>query len=376
MGGLNIAIHLSRLRQDLDVEATLSGGITTIFGPSGAGKTTLLRCMAGLEPTVAGTIRCGTDTWLDHTGAIPTHRRGIGFCFQDSRILPHLNVFSNLRFSEWMRWFQHDRRPSCFTLDEIIERLKLNPFINRMGRRLSGGEARRVSLGRALLSARTLLALDEPFNGLSMDMRNEVRELIADFHRRTNIPVLLVTHHVQELQGISKEMLLLHNGRSVACGMAGDLLRKPHCALLAAPLGLLNVLPGCVRWQDPQSQTTLCQIAPPEDTTNHYHTPMLRAPYVNEPAGMRIHFGLDPCALSLSPCPGPRLETGNQWAARILSATEINGITHFRVNAGIELTAHIDTTLAREMRLMPESAVWCSFRTDQLTPLPHSDALF
>jgi ABC-type molybdate transport system ATPase subunit len=153
-------------------------------------------------------------------------------------VLPHLTVRANLHYGGWMQRLRGlaFRRP--FSVDELAERLELGPLMRRRAFRLSGGETRRVAFARALLSARTLLLLDEPFAGLDRPLRAAVRALTAEFHTRTGLPVLLATHHMSSVTALTPRALLLEQGHSVGCGALDDLAAHPATAESARRLGL------------------------------------------------------------------------------------------------------------------------------------------
>jgi molybdate transport system ATP-binding protein len=150
------------------------GALTAICGPSGSGKTTLLDMIAGLVPAHGTCVLNGTALH-----ELPAHRRGIGYAFQDDRLFPHLTVEKNLLFAG-----------RSARLEEILSELALEPLLRRRPHHLSGGEKRRVSIGRAILAAERLLLLDEPLSPLDGGLREGVVKLIA----KTAVPVVVVSH--------------------------------------------------------------------------------------------------------------------------------------------------------------------------------------
>ncbi|MDG2048863.1 MAG: ATP-binding cassette domain-containing protein, partial [Myxococcota bacterium] len=174
-------------------------GITALYGPSGCGKTTLLRIIAGLERTAHGEIAWGTTPWLSTSARpsvfVPPNRRRVGMVFQDIRLFPHLSVAGNLRFAV-RRAQDGDAQTS---LDEVIETLNLAPFLDRRPESLSRGEQQRVAIGRSLLARPRLLLMDEPVSGLDAETKREVMATIARLPSEFSIPVLYVTHAVDEV---------------------------------------------------------------------------------------------------------------------------------------------------------------------------------
>jgi molybdate transport system ATP-binding protein len=201
---------------EIDVTATLPGftlelaeriplaGITVITGPSGGGKTTLLRVIAGLEPAVRGTIRFDGADW---SGLAP-HRRGIGFVFQDVRLFPHMDVAANLAYGARRRGAGREM------VAAVIEALDLGPLLHRAPQTLSGGEARRVALGRALAARPRLLVMDEPLTGLDRARKERLQPYIARAVADFGVPLLYVTHGEGEITYLADRVLTIAGGRA------------------------------------------------------------------------------------------------------------------------------------------------------------------
>ena len=220
MSALTVRIQHRFERLSLDVDLTLGGGLTALLGPSGSGKTSVLNVIAGLLRADRATVVAGSTVLADSARGIwvPPHARRIGYVFQDSRLFPHMTVRQNLKFG---RWFSKDPglrspgeggRDSDVSLEEISKLLDLDPLRDRMPAKLSGGEKRRVALGRALLSRPTLLLLDEPLGSLDVERRQEILpyldRLIAD--RRS--PIIYVTHDHDEIETRAERVVTMQNG--------------------------------------------------------------------------------------------------------------------------------------------------------------------
>jgi molybdate transport system ATP-binding protein len=197
----------------LDVGLDLEGGLTALLGPSGAGKTRTLDVIAGFLKPAHAVVSVGDDLLADTARGIwvPPHRRRIGYVFQDARLFPHLSVRHNLAFGRWFNGARGAGHPSA---DEVIALLDLQPLLARKPGRLSGGERRRVALGRALLSNPRLLLLDEPLGSLDVPKRQEILpyldRLIAEFR----LPMIYVTHDWDEVRGRARQIVLIENGRT------------------------------------------------------------------------------------------------------------------------------------------------------------------
>ena len=190
----------------LDVEADVPlDGITAIVGASGGGKTTLLRALAGLERGRRARVRFREDDW-DRSGAhVPPEERRIGFVFQSPSLFPHLTVAGNLAYGAKRREVQ--------SYDAIVEALNLGPILQRDVVHLSGGEARRVALGRALASNPQILFLDEPLSGLDRARKAELLPYIGRAVNEARVPALYVTHSMDEVTGLADRVMGLSGGR-------------------------------------------------------------------------------------------------------------------------------------------------------------------
>ncbi|MDO5625644.1 MAG: molybdenum ABC transporter ATP-binding protein [Pseudomonadota bacterium] len=209
----------------LDVDARLPArGVSAIFGPSGCGKTTLLRAVAGLTRPVPGRIAIGDDVWQDDDARLwlPTHRRPLGMVFQEASLFEHLNVQGNLDFGfRRVPAAQRHVQP-----EQAVELLGIGHLLTRRPAQLSGGERQRVAIARALLTSPRLLLMDEPLAALDAARKAEVLPWFERLARELHIPVLYVTHSLDEVVRLAEHMLLLQDGRAVAQGPVADLLTR------------------------------------------------------------------------------------------------------------------------------------------------------
>lgn len=208
-----------RLHSDLEVPAT---GITAIFGPSGCGKTTFLRCLAGLDRPSNGMIRIGDTVWHDEAQGTfwPVSRRPIGYIFQESRLFPHLSVHANLLFG--FKRLAAERRTMSF--DDIVDILGLRSLLDRRPHQLSGGEQQRVAIGRALLRSPQLLLMDEPLSSLDLERKLEILPFIERLDFDLQIPIMYVSHSLQEVLRLAGTVILLKEGQVTAVGPVDQVL--------------------------------------------------------------------------------------------------------------------------------------------------------
>jgi len=204
----------------LEVDEVFPGqGVTALFGPSGCGKTTWLRVIAGLERIRGAVIRFDGSTWQDGTSFLSVHRRPIGYVFQDAALFPHMNVEANLRYG----WRRTGERNSGIPWEEIIALLELEPLLHRRPASLSGGEAQRVAIGRALLSSPRLLLMDEPLSALDTDARRHILSLLERLKGELSIPVIYVSHSRDEVARLTDHLVLMERGRVRASGPLSEL---------------------------------------------------------------------------------------------------------------------------------------------------------
>jgi molybdate transport system ATP-binding protein len=211
---IDVRIHHPLGHIVLDVELSLDGGLTALLGPSGSGKTSTLHVIAGLLRPDAGMVAIDGEALTDTERGIwvPPHQRGIGYVFQDSRLFPHFTVRQNLSFG---RWFSRRRGAAGgVPFDALIDLLDLGPILSRHPVRLSGGERRRVALGRAILSAPRLLLLDEPLGSLDAARRQEILPYLDRLIAELRLPMIYVTHDVAEVHGRASRTVLLSEGRA------------------------------------------------------------------------------------------------------------------------------------------------------------------
>nr|WP_298688714.1 molybdenum ABC transporter ATP-binding protein [uncultured Dongia sp.] len=197
-------------------------GITALFGPSGCGKSTLLRILAGLERRAVGHIMLAGETWQDGEISIPTYRRGIGYVFQDARLFPHLDVASNLRYAEK----RSQGMSSAIHFDQVVVALDLGDLLRRSAPSLSGGERQRVAIGRTLLTRPRLLLMDEPLASLDFKRKGEILPYIERLPDAFGVPIIYVTHDIEEVARLADRMIVLQNGRVVVTGDVESVLAR------------------------------------------------------------------------------------------------------------------------------------------------------
>lgn len=211
---------------NLAVDLKLPGrGVTGLFGHSGSGKTTLLRCIAGLVRAPRGRLIFRGEVWQDETIWVPTHRRALGYVFQEASLFPHLKVMGNLRYGQQRarsRLATSDR----VSLEQAIELLGIGHLLERRPASLSGGERQRVAIARALASSPRVLLMDEPLAALDIARKQEILPYLERLHDELAIPVLYVSHAPDEVARLADHLVVMDGGRVLASGPLKETLAR------------------------------------------------------------------------------------------------------------------------------------------------------
>lgn len=206
---MSFDIALTRTFGDVSIRTrfTCQSGLTALFAPSGTGKTSILNMVAGLLRPDTGHIIVGGQTLFDNSAGInlPPEQRGAGYVFQDRRLFPHMRVRANMQYGQ--RLSLHDR--TVMTFDDAVDFLGIGHLLDRWPRDLSGGEAQRVAIGRALLSKPRFMLLDEPLSSLDTARREEIMGVIERIRDTLNIPILYVSHDRSEVDRLAANIIAL-----------------------------------------------------------------------------------------------------------------------------------------------------------------------
>lgn len=213
---LTVAVEHQQGGFHLDAHFECGAGVTALFGRSGAGKTTLVNAIAGLTPPQRGRIVFDGETLFDSAQAINVRagRRRFGYVFQEGRLFPHLTVRQNLTYSHWFNRALQDAKE----FSNVVELLGIDALLARRPAQLSGGEKQRVAIGRALLAKPRLLLLDEPLASLDAPRKAEILRYLRRLRDETRIPMIYVSHAVEEVLQLADQVVLLAAGKVVACG--------------------------------------------------------------------------------------------------------------------------------------------------------------
>jgi molybdate transport system ATP-binding protein len=223
---MTLAVEIKHQRGDfrLDVTFQAEPGLTALFGRSGAGKTTIVDVIAGLVTPDHARIVVDAVTLTDTVRgvSVPTHRRQLGYVFQEPRLFPHLTVSDNLCYG---RRFQKDPAPAR-ELERVVDLLGLSEFLARKPETLSGGEKQRVAIGRALLASPRVLLMDEPLSSLDDARKQEILPYLERLRDEARLPILYVSHSVPEVARLAATIVLVSKGQVVASGPAAAIMQR------------------------------------------------------------------------------------------------------------------------------------------------------
>lgn len=252
---IRIRARLQRPGFDLDVDVASDAGAIALFGPSGAGKSTVLGVVAGLLRPDSGRVEIDGQVLFDSARGIdlPTHRRRVGMVFQDSLLFPHLSVRDNLAYG--MRGGAAGL-PGV-TLERVVGLLGIGHLLARRPDGLSGGERQRVAIGRALLASPRLLLLDEPLASLDQARRQEILPYVAALHAELGMPILYVSHAVEEVARLAQFVVVLKQGRVAASGAPAEVLASAGPVEGQGGFDALSVIEAVVRAHDLRYRLTV-----------------------------------------------------------------------------------------------------------------------
>ena len=355
--GINARIVLERAPFRLAVDLHLPGrGVTAVYGPSGAGKTLLLRAIAGLEHARGGHVEINGAVWQDdaHGIFVPTHRRALGFVFQEASLFPHLSVRGNLQFAQ-------RRARGAAMLDACASLLGIDALLERSPHNLSGGERQRVAIARALLSNPALLLFDEPLASVDLNRRAEILPYLERLHHELQVPSLYVTHMPDEAARLADHLVLLEDGRVRASGPLQQTLTRldlppafadAACAVIDAQLATYD------------GSDRIAQL--------NFAGGTLYVPHASVPVGPRLRCRIEARDVSIALTRTQDSSILNIIAANIVEMTEQAGAAQVLVRldaGGVALLARITRRSCNALQLAPGKAVWAQIKAVALVGL-------
>lgn len=354
---LDVALKRRLGSIDLSVAFTADRGVTALFGVSGAGKSSVIEMLAGLMRPDAGHIRLAGELLYDHARGIdiPPHQRGIGYVFQDHRLFPHLSVDANLRYGER---FASTRR-SVADFDSVVQLLGLESLLDRRPGRLSGGEKQRVAIGRALLSRPRLLLMDEPLAALDRARKAEILPYLETLCSTLHLPVVYVSHALDEVIRLADTLVVLDHGRVVASGNTETLLGRLDLPQLSQDEdGPACLVRGVITAAD--AGHGLCRV--------HFDGGDLLLPASGRPTGQSVRVRIAARDVALARSPPPDISTQNILAGHIAEISpERSGLRDVAVTLGtLRIIARLTDLACERLRLHPGDPIYALIRTAAL----------
>ncbi len=239
MHPLRVNITLNNPTQ-LDVELSCEPGqMLALVGPSGSGKSTTLRCIAGLQKPSSGVIEGGGQCWFDSQQrlALSPQQRRVGIVFQDYALFPHLNVADNVRLAL-------DSHMDASVVEQLLVQVHLSGLASRYPAQLSGGQQQRVALARALARNPNVLLLDEPFSAVDKVTRRKLYLELHALRQQLAMPVILVTHDLDEAAMLADQMCVIHQGITLQQGTIDEVMQRPKNLSVARQVDVRNLFEG------------------------------------------------------------------------------------------------------------------------------------
>lgn len=346
--GLDCRVRLQLGQLDLDATLCVEPGeLVALVGPNGAGKSTLLRAIAGLHAVDEGRIELDGEVLDDPLTDrfVPPRRRAMGVVFQDRLLFDHMNVVDNIAFGLQSRGTR--ARVARQVAAEWIERLGLDGLAELRPPQLSGGQAQRVALGRALAFEPRLVLLDEPFAALDATTRVEVRRDLRRHLAELDIPRIIVTHDPVEAITLADRIVVLERGEITQDGSPDEIRARPRSQYVADLLGI-NLLRGTLRH-------SAIELA------DGLHISVVNHAGNDGPVTATIH----PRAITLS-ATRPEGSARNVWATTVEDFDNDRDRVRVRVGGPLPLAVEITASARSELALQRGSEVWLSFKATEV----------
>ena len=333
--------------------AAPTSGITALFGRSGAGKTSIVNALAGLVTPTRGRIAVRGDVLFDSDRKInlrPEQRR-LGYVFQEGRLFPHYSVRGNLLYGV--------RRFDAATFDRVVTLLDLGSLLRRRPGDLSGGEKQRVAIGRAILAEPRLLLMDEPLAALDTARKEEILPFIAALRGALDIPVVYVSHAMEEVVRLADTLVLIDAGKVAATGTVEDLTSRLDLRPLTGRFEAGSVIRTVLRGHD--KVYGLSELAFPGGR--------LRVPHIDLPLGTPLRLRIHARDVVLATAPPTGLSIRNAFAGRVVEISPEDGpLVDLRLDIGtagepVMLWARVTQRALADLRLQVGSPVHALVKT-------------
>ena len=340
---------------NLQIKCNIDSTVTGLFGPSGAGKSTLLAMIAGLAKPTEGHIILDGECLFDSKRGInkPLHQRRIGMVFQDSRLFPHLSVRDNLHYG-YKLLAEKDRR---LTFTQIVDLLEIGHILTQKPHELSGGEKQRVALGRALLTSPRLLLLDEPLASLDMRLKQQILPFLRRVKQEINIPMIYVSHAIDEILYLTTQLFLLEQGKLIAHGDFHNIMNQPSLKATASSMGLDNVICATVFKHHPQQGYT--ELKRDEQ--------ILIASLTHQNCGEKVSISIAANQIILSINTMPKISAENQLCGKVVNIESIDQRAIVSVDvSGAVLKVEVSDYALKNSGILLGASIYCLIRAQSI----------
>ncbi|WP_313682482.1 MULTISPECIES: molybdenum ABC transporter ATP-binding protein ModC [unclassified Pantoea] len=348
---LNFSQQLGNHQLEVDVDIP-GKGITAIFGVSGAGKTSLINAIGGLTQPQRGHIKLNERLLFDAESSLnlPPEKRRIGYVFQDARLFPHYSVRGNLQYG-----MAATMKPQ---FDSLVALLGLEPLLRRAPSSLSGGEKQRVAIGRALLTAPDILLMDEPLASLDLPRKRELMPYLQKLAKQVDIPLLYVSHSLDEILQLADNVLVLDSGKVKAFGS----LEKVWSSAAMRP------------WLPVSERTSVLRVQVLEQHPDYPMTALslgdqhIWVSRVNQPLKTVLRIRIASADVSLALQPPQNTSIRNILPAQVVELLEIDDQVEVKLRIGIsELWARISPWARDELGIRPDQWLYAQIKSVSIT---------
>jgi molybdate transport system ATP-binding protein len=339
----------------LDIELKAPPGVTILFGASGAGKSLTLECIAGIITPDSGRIAINGSCLFDSDRKInvPIRSRRVGYVFQNLALFPHLTVRENVEFG--MRRVSRTERVE--RASEIMTALRIEHTADRRPRHISGGEAQRAALARALVCHPKILLLDEPLSALDQATKHSVMADLKALNRQIGLPIVYVTHSREEAVTLGENVVVYERGKVVASGQPLQVFGSPVLTSVARLVGVENVFEGRIIAKSESAGTMTAQLADPEGTSR------IEIPFGNLEVGAPVRVAVSSDDILVAIVEPKSTSARNILRGTVKSIDEKANRTQITVESGVKWQASVTRQAVAELGLVVAKPVWLAIKT-------------
>jgi len=343
----------SRGRFELVVDFCIHPGLTILFGPSGAGKSTLLDCIAGLLKPAAARIELNGEALQDSAVDIflPPQRRHLAYLFQEPALFPHLTVEQNVSFG----LFRANEDQRVGRVQDLLSAFRVEHLAHRKPAEISGGEAQRIALARALAPAPRAVLLDEPLKGMDAELKAAIVDDLRSWNKVRQLPILYVTHQRDEVDALGERVIAMDRGQIVAQGAPHTVLDAPRKKRVAYAAGFENHLSAVIQDIRETDGVMRARLAGSETE--------LELPLGYAAVGNRVHIAIRAGDILLAVRRPEGLSARNILEGTLASLERTGTSVVCRVNAGAVFLVHVTPGAVRSLELAAGQRVWLVIKT-------------